>query len=385
MSASSPFAPAPFTINIAAEQIEDLHRRLDQTRWPEQGAGGEWSSGVPADWLREVVRYWRCDFDWQKQQDELNQLPQYSWQCDSGSLHFVHCPSPHTGALPLVLTHGWPGSFVEFQHLVGPLTEPEKYGGDAADAFHVICPSLPGYTFSSPPADKGWNTARIAEQQAALMAQLGYDRYGVQGGDWGAAVSSAMAHIDAQHCIGLHLNMVIAPPPTEGDPMEGLTEQELQNLQRFQHWMGDGNGYFRIQATRPDTLGFGLTDSPAGLAAWILEKFRDWSDCDGEISNTMELDQVLTNISLYWFTGSITSAARLYYEESQDERDLSPIAVPTAGALFPGDIICPPRRWAEKIYNIQQWTQHGRGGHFAAMEVPELLLEDVRRFYRALR
>ena len=375
-----------FTIAIADSALEDLHRRLRDTRWPEQMAGSEdWSAGAPLDYVRQVTDYWRDSFDWRAQERQLNELPHYLAEVDGLKLHFVHQPSPHPHAIPLVLTHGWPGSFVEFQRLVGPLSEPEKHGGDAADAFHVICPSLPGYTFSQAPAQGGFNTARIAQLQHQLVRGLGYDRYAVQGGDWGAMVSSAMARQYPQDCLGLHLNMVVALPPQEGDPMQGVDEEEMQDLAAVQHWQSDGAGYFRIQATRPNTLGFALTDSPAGLAAWILEKFRDWSDCDGDIAKTLDLDQVLTNISLYWFTGSITSAARLYYEEERGERDFSPVQVATAGAIFPHELMKPPRAWAEQMYQIERWTRMPKGGHFAALEEPDLLLEDIRTFFRTLR
>lgn len=379
--------PTRFEIHIEQTAIDDLHQRLRATRLPQQMTGKEddWTAGTPVSYLQSILDYWLHDFDWRAQENRLNRLPQYLTEVDGIKLHFVHRPSPHQHAVPLVLTHGWPGSFVEFRDLVDALAEPEKHGGDAADAFHVICPSLPGYTFSEAAVEPGMNTAAIARLQRKLVQQLGYDRYAVQGGDWGAAVSAAMARQDPEHCIGLHLNMVIALPPQGDDPMAGVTADEMQGVQDLQHWMTAGNGYFRIQATRPNTLGFALSDSPAGLAAWILEKFRDWSDCDGDIASTLQLDQVLTNISLYWFTGSITSAARLYYEEELAPSDFSPISVPTAGALFPRELVKPPRVWADKIYNIQRWTRYDRGGHFAAMEVPELLLADIRQFFRTVR
>ncbi|MGI9345883.1 MAG: epoxide hydrolase family protein [Gammaproteobacteria bacterium] len=379
--------PHPFRIDIPQNQLDDLHQRLDSTRWPRQTqtAQDQWQAGVPVDYLRTIIKYWRHEFDWRAQEAQLNELPQYRCRVGDVDVHFVHQPSTHPAAIPLVMTHGWPGSFVEFQKLVGPLTQPERYGGDAADAFHLICPSIPGYTFSSAPESSGWNTQKIARTQLELIKILGYNSYGVQGGDWGSMISSSMARQDPDNCLGLHLNMVVAMPPETANPMEGVTELEQKGLQAMQHWQTEGGGYFRIQATRPETLGFGLTDSPVGLAAWILEKFRDWSDCDGDISNTLDLDQVLTNISLYWFTGSITSAARLYYEEEHSERDFSFISVPTGAALYPAEIFSPPKIWAEKMYNIQHWNRYQRGGHFAAMEVPDLLLEDVRTFFRPLR
>ena len=376
---------SPFTIDVPDAAVNDLKQRLENTRWPQQLDGTAWTWGTPVEYMKRILDHWLSGYSWRAEEQQLNSFDQFIADKNGARLHFIHQRSEHEHALPLVITHGWPGSVAEFRHVIKPLTQPEQFGADPADAFHVICPSMPGYGFSSAPEEPGCNTRAIAEGQLRLMQALGYERFGVQGGDWGAMVSSAMARLAPERVAGLHLNMVVAVPPAEGDPMAGVLPEEAAGLENLQHWRTEGGGYFRIQATRPHTLGFGLTDSPIGLAAWILEKFRDWSDCDGDIEKSFAIDEVLTNICLYWFSGSITSAARLYYEDEHSERDFSYIEVPTAGALFPREIIIPPRVWAEKLYNIQRWSRYDRGGHFAAFEVPELWLQDVRAFFRDLR
>ena len=375
----------PFKIRIPEDQLEDLDRRLRHTRFPRQLDPAGHASGISADLMAEVVDHWVDAFDWRREESRLNEMPQFTEQIDGINLHFAHIRSPHEGALPLVMTHGWPGSFAEFCRIAPLLTHPEDHGGKAEDAFHLVCPSIPGYTFSSPPVAEGFNTMEAAKVQVELMRRLGYERYGVQGGDWGSVISANIARHVPEQVAGLHMNMPVAfPPPDMDDPMSVVTEEEGAGLAALQHWQTEGGGYFRIQSTRPDTLGFGLTDSPTGLAAWILEKFHAWSDGE-DITETFGLDELLTNICLYWFTGSITSAARLYYEQEHHPVAPTKIRVPTAAAIFPKEIFCPPKAWVEALYNLQRWTKMEAGGHFAAMEQPQALAEDVRAFFAGLR
>ncbi len=303
-------------------------------------------------------------------------------------IHFIHVRSRHENALPLIVTHGWPGSIFEFYKIIEPLTDPTAHGGAAGDAFHVVCPSIPGYGFSDAPPEPGWDCRKMAEINVALMARLGYERYAAQGGDWGAMISTFTGLLDAPHCVGIHLNMAIAAPPKDGDPRAGLTEKELEGLRRFSEWRKNETGYQAIQGTKPQTLGYSLNDSPAGLAAWIVEKFRTWSDCGGDIESRFSRDELLTNVMIYWVSQSITSSARLYCESMRagsfgriEER----VDVPTAIAVFPGELMHPPRAWVERIFNLARWTEMPSGGHFAALEEPARLVEDVRAFFRDYR
>jgi pimeloyl-ACP methyl ester carboxylesterase len=303
-------------------------------------------------------------------------------------VHFVHARSPNPNAMPLLLTHGWPGSFVEFVDLVGPLTDPAAHGGDASDAFHVVIPSLPGFGFSGKPTDPGWNPEKMADVLAALMARLGYERYGVQGGDWGAIIGRSLAGNYPEHVIGLHSNfMTGGPPPGVADPNEGVPEAELALRAERTEAFAEGSAYQDIQGTKPQTLGYGLNDSPAGLAAWIVEKFHGWTDNDGNPESAIPRDRILTNVTLYWVTESIASSTRIYYESRHTPatRPVRYVEVPTGVAVFPKEIYFTPRRWAEARYNVVRWTMMPRGGHFAALEEPDLLLDDVRAFFRDLR
>ena len=344
------------------------------------------------DYLRELVTYWREEYDWREQERQLNQFDHFKTRIDDLDIHFIHQRSPEENALPLLILHGWPGSIVEFMKMIGPLTDPVAHGGRAEDAFHVVVPSLPGYGFSERPREPGMGPEQIADINAQLMARLGYDRYGTQGGDWGAVVSRWIAYKDAEHVAGLHLNFVMAGPPAgAANPMEGVAPEELQRMRERQASLTDATGYTQIQGTKPQTLGYGLNDSPAGLAAWIVEKFHAWCDCQGDVESIFTKDELLTNIMLYWVTETATSAARLYYESRREAgaglltAPPGRIEVPTGAALFPYEFTIPPRRWAEAHYNITRWTEMAQGGHFAAFEQPELLLEDVRAFYRDLR
>ena len=378
----------PFTIRIPDAVLTDLKARLAAARLPEPLQGDGWTHGTDIGYLRQLVDYWRKGFDWRAQERRLNQLEQFTTTIDGLTVHFVHRRSKHANALPLLITHGWPGSFVEFTKIIGPLTDPEAHGGTAADAFHVVMPSIPGFAFSQAPREPGYDPARIAALEASLMARLGYSRYGVQGGDWGSIISTQVALADAPHVAGLHLNMCFGAPPAGTDPNAGLTERERERVKTRQTFQNEETGYQQIQGTKPQTLGVALNDSPVGLAAWIVEKFRTWCDCNGDPETVFTKDELLTNITLYWVTQTAASSARIYYESRHAAP--SPMAgrrieVPTACADFPKEIIWSPRRWLEGRYNITRWTEMPKGGHFAALEQPQLLVDDVRAFFRDLR
>jgi pimeloyl-ACP methyl ester carboxylesterase len=373
----------PYRIDVAQAQLDDLVDRLGRTRWPEPETVDDWSQGIPLAYVQDVCRYWAEDYDWKATQDRLNALPQWRTELDGLGIHFIHVRSPEPTAFPLVLTHGWPGSIVEFMKVIGPLTDPAKHGGDASDAFHVVCPSLPGYGFSDKPTAAGWDVARIARAWAALMRRLGYERYGAQGGDWGAAVSTSIGQQDPEHCAGIHLNLVAAGPGRTG--MDDLTPAEAAALEAMGEHDRWGTGYSKQQSTRPQTLGYGLVDSPAGQAAWILEKFWAWTDCDGHPENVLTRDELLDNVMLYWLPAAGASSARLYWESFRSF-GREAVTVPMGGAIFPKEIIRPSRRWAERRYtDIRRWTEMERGGHFAALEQPTALVEDVRAFFRLVR
>jgi microsomal epoxide hydrolase len=317
----------------------------------------------------------------------LNRFPQFLTEIDGVDLHFLHVRSPEPDALPLIITHGWPGSIVEFTKIIGPLTDPVAHGGDAADAFHVVCPSIPGYGFSGRPRERGWDIARVARANAELMARLGYDRYGAQGGDWGSMISRQMAVHDPDHMVGVHLNMLITFPPGQPDDFDGLTDAERLALADAARWNEEASAYSKIQGTRPQTLAYGLTDSPAGQLAWIAEKFRDWTDCDGVPDAAIDRDTLLTNVTVYWVTATAGSSARMYYEtlHSDPIARQAPVTIPVGAAVFPKEMYRPIRRWAERNHRIVHWSEFERGGHFAAMEQPDALVGDVRSSFRPLR
>ncbi len=369
-----------YSIDIPQSRVRDMLLRVENARWPDQVENHDWSQGTELSYLRDLCAYWVDGFSWNEQERVMARLPQFETLIDDVRMHFVHARSTHESAKPLVLVHGWPGSFMEFHRLIPMLTQPEKFGGSPDDAFHVVAPSLPGYGFSSTPTVRGWGLERIAKSIDTLMDGLGYDRYGAQGGDWGSPISLAIGRLFPKRVMGVHVNMVPVPPPQDAD-MSALTPQELVNLQHSVIWQTEGNGYFRQQSTKPQTLGYGLMDSPVGLAAWMIEKFRDWSDCDGEVETTFDRDWLLTSISLYWLTGNVTSASRLYWEQEHNPAPLTCQEVPVACAIFPKDIVVPPRAWAEVHLNVQRWTNFEKGGHFAAAEEPELLAADVREFF----
>jgi len=383
MSDTGSEAITPFEIAISETDLRDLRERLTRTRLPDPETPDDWSQGVPLDYMREVIAYWRDDYDWRRAEAALNAHPQFTTRIDGLDVHFLHLRSPHAGALPLVITHGWPGSVVEFLKVLGPLTDPVRHGGDAADAFHVVCPSLPGYAFSGKPTAPGWSVERIARAWDTLMRRLGYDRYVAQGGDWGAMVTTLIGVQDLGACAGLHLNMpVVAPDP---DTMDELTEREQAALAGIQHYRDWDSGYSKQQSTRPQTLGYGLADSPAGQAAWILEKFWAWTDCGGHPENVLTRDELLDNVMLYWLSNSGASSARLYWE-SFGHANMDAVDLPVGCSIFPKEIFRCSRRWAEKRFsNLIHWNELERGGHFAAFERPGAYVEEVRTCFRALR
>jgi len=376
-------AIAPFKIAIPDAQLADLKRRLQATRWPDKETPGDWSQGIPLAYVQDVCRYWANDYDWRKREALLNRFAQFKTTIDGVEIHFIHVRSPHANALPLVMTHGWPGSIVEFQKVIEPLTEPTKHGGNAADAFHVVCPSLPGYSFSGKPTSPGWNTEKIGRAWSQLMPRLGYPKYVAQGGDWGAIVTTAIGLQDTKNCLGIHLNMPIVTP----DPatMNDLTEREKSALAGMQHYADWDSGYSKQQSTRPQTLGYGLADSPSGQAAWIIEKFWSWMDCDGHPENVLTRDELLDNVMLYWLTNSAASSARLYWESfNKVARD--PVKIPTGCSIFPKEIFRCSKRWAEKRFEkLVHWSDLDKGGHFAAFEVPQTFVNEVRTCFRHMR
>ncbi len=376
--AVEPSAVEPFTVDVREEAVADLRRRLRDTRWPDPATAGDWSQGVPLPWLQEVCRYWAGEHDWSRAQAELNSSPQVTTVVDGLRVHLLHVRSPHPGALPLVLTHGWPGSVVEFLDLLRPLTEPE----DPQDAFHVVVPSLPGYGWSGKPVAPGWGPARTADAWAEVMRRLGYERFGAQGGDIGSFVSANLGARHPDRVAGVHLNMVVTGPP------EGQTDfdaREQRALDRLREFRTDGSAYSHQHRTRPQTLGYGLTDSPAGQAAWILEKFAAWTD--GDPVDAIGLDRLLDDVSVYWFTATATSSARMYWEMARAPQEREPrVEVPTGVSLFPHEIFQPPREWVQRqLTDLRAWREHDSGGHFAALERPAELVADVREFFRPLR
>ena len=367
-------------MDVPAEAVEDLRRRLRSTRWPDEPTVPGWEQGVPPAYLRALCRYWAEEYDWPARQARLNAVPQLLVEVDGLPIHVLHARSPHPGALPLVLTHGWPGSVAEFLDVIGPLTHPE----DTADAFSVVIPSLPGYGWSGKPTAPGWGPARTADAWAEVMRRLGYERFGAQGGDIGSFVSANLGARHPDRVAGVHLNMVLAGPP-EG--RTEFTEREQRALDRARAFIDDGAAYYQQQRTRPQTLGYGLTDSPAGQCAWILEKFAAWSDCGGDPVTTLGADRLLDHVSTYWFTGSATSSARMYWEMGRAPGERAPrVEVPSGVSVFPYEIGAPPREWAqEQLRDLRMWHEHDSGGHFAAMERPDALVADLREFFRPLR
>jgi len=381
----------PFKIDIPQADLDDLHRRITATRWPEELPGVGWKRGVPLGYLRDLAQYWRDKYDWRSAEADLNQLPQYTTKIDGATIHFLHVRSPEPDATPLLLTHGWPGSVAEFLDVVGPLSDPRAHGDDPADAFHLVIPSMPGYGFSQPLAETGWDVPRIAAAWAELMRELGYESYGTQGGDAGSVISLEVARADPSHVIGAHVNMLMTFP--SGDPAElaDLSETDQARLGKLATFDAELSGYMKAMATRPQTLAYGLNDSPVGLLAWIVEKFGEWTDSGGVPENAVDRDRMLTIISIYWFTQSAGPSAHFYYEGAEGVRQAAagvqppPLTVPVGVAVFPHDIFVPIRRLANRdIPTLSHWTEFKCGGHFAAMEQPKLLTDDIRSFFRSL-
>jgi pimeloyl-ACP methyl ester carboxylesterase len=378
-----------FVINVKQAVLKDLTRRLDTVRWPDEITDAAWDFGTNLAYMKALVAHWRDGYDWQKQEAALNKLPQYRLDLDGQNLHFVHAHGKGPAPLPLIITHGWPGSFVEMVKLIPLLTDPVAHGASAADSFDVVVPSLPGYGFSDRPRARGVNPQRVAALWARLMEALGYQRFGAQGGDWGSAVSSALGLDHPERIIGIHLNF-IAGRYLLGGTLEETPSDPIASayLAKLRAWWNSEGGYNHLQATKPQTLAYGLNDSPVGLAAWIVEKFRTWSDCAGDLERVFSKDELLNNIMIYWITETISSSTRLYWEGRERPLRLSAtnsVRPPVAVAVFPKEIPMPPRELAERGYNITRWTEMPAGGHFAAMEQPELLASDLREFFRPLR
>ena len=375
----------PFEIQISDEDLIDLKSRLERTRFPDAETPNDWSQGLPLEYAREIRDYWLNDYDWRSREAYFNRFPQYTTSIDGLPIHFIHCPSPHPEARPLVITHGWPGSIVEFHKVIDPLVNPTEHGGDAADAFHVVCPALPGYGFSGKPTETGWGVEKIAGAWNTLMTRLGYDSYFAQGGDWGSAITTAIGMQNLGPCAGIHLNMVSAAPSEEAK--NNPTERDKQAFAGGQYYNEWGAGYSKQQATRPQTLGYGLADSPMGQAAWIMEKFYEWTDCDGHPENALTREEMLDNVMFYWLTSSGASSARLYWESFGSAFGAgNKVEVPTGASIFPKEIVATPRSWAEgRFSNIVYWNELEKGGHFAAFEQPEQFVSEVRNCFRLMR
>ncbi|WP_250004830.1 epoxide hydrolase family protein [Actinoplanes sp. M2I2] len=378
----------PFRIDIAQAQLDDLNTRLANTRWPDELPGVGWSRGVPVAYLREVADYWRTGYDWRAQEATLNRHPQHLTTIDGQNLHFLHVPSPEPDATPLLLLHGWPGGVVDFLDVIGPLSDPRSHGGDPAEAFHLVIPSLPGFGFSTPLAGPGMNAARVAGILGTLMSRLGYDRYGVHGYDWGAWIAPGVARWDPDGVIGVHVAAMVTLPAGADGELDSLSEADQRRWQRMQH---ANDGYFHCNSKRPQTVGYALTDSPVGQLAWIVEKFKEHTDPEDALpEDSIDRDRILTDVSIYWLTGTAASAAQIYYEEisasprgSDDGAGSRRGTVPTGVLVSGQDTTIRP--WAERDHHVVHWTELGQGGHFLAMEAPELLVDDLRTFFRKLR
>ena len=377
----------PFRIDIPQEAIEDLRRRLTQTRWPSQIEGTGWSRGVPVDYLRSLAQAWADEFDWRAVESRLNQYPQFTTEIDGANIHFFHVRSPEPDATPLIMTHGWPGSVAEYLDVIGPLTDPRAHGGDPAAAYHLVIPTPPGFGFSGPTTEQGWDIGRIAAAWAELMARLGYEKYAVQGSDLGTWISMALSAMDHEHVIGAHVNFLLTPPPDNPEIMGTLTPEDFQRLGTMGSWITEKSAYMWVQSTRPQTLSYALTDSPVGQLAWIAEKFYEWTDSTDSPQDAVSTEQLLANVSIYWFTATAGSSAGHYYDTAHDPSAWAPRergTVPTGVAVsLTQDVAI--RKLAERDHNVVHWSEFERGGHFAAMENPEFLAGDVRAFFGGLR
>jgi len=375
----------PFIFDAPEQALTDLKNRLAATRWPERETPNDWSQGVPLAYLQEICAYWREEYDWRRCETRLNYWPQFLTNLQGLAIQFMHVRSPVPTALPLVITHGWPGSVVEFLKVVGPLSDPAAHGGDPRDAFHLVCPTLPGFGFSGKPTAPGWNIERIGQAWGELMARLGYARYVAQGGDWGSMVTHSMALTETAHCAGIHVNMALVTPTA--DSRSNLTAFEQAAIAGGKHYWEWDSGYSKQQSTRPQTLGYGLVDSPSGQAAWILEKFWAWTDCNGSPENALTRDELLDNIMFYWLPAAAASSARLYWESfGKTASPQAPIHLPVGVSIYPHEIFRPSRRWAQARYtHLTHYNVLDKGGHFAAFEQPEIFVDEVRSAFRALR
>jgi len=387
------FAIRPFRINVPEEALVDLRRRVLATRWPDRETVTDRSQGAQLAKIQELVRYWGTDYDWRKVEAQLNALPQFLTEIDGLDIHFLHVRSRHPNALPLIITHGWPGSILELLKVIGPLADPTAHGGRAEDAFDLVIPSMPGYGFSGKPQGTGWGPDRMARAWDELMRRLGYMRYASQGGDWGSVVSDAMARQAPTGLLGIHVNMPATVPPEvakalqDGDPApSGLSAAEKAAFEQMNALYTKGSGYAGMMVTRPQTLGYSLADSPAGLAAWFYDKFADWTYSGGEPERVLTKDEMLDDITLYWLTNTETSSARLYWENNANNFNAVDISIPAAVTVFPGEIYRAPRSWAERAYHkLIYFNEVDKGGHFAAWEQPELFAAEIRAAFRSLR
>lgn len=377
----------PFVIAIPDADLEDLSLRLSTTRWPEQETVNDWSQGIPLAYTRELADYWASSYDWRRCEERLNRWPQFKTAIDDIDIHFIHCKSPHPNALPLIISHGWPGSVIEFHKIIDALVDPVAHGGRAEDAFHVVAPSLPGFGFSSKPGTTGTSVEKIGRMWGQLMARLGYQRYVAQGGDWGSVITQSMGQTETSHCAGIHITMpIVAPDPDTMDSLSEVEQSALEGMTFYNDW---DSGYSKQQSTRPQTLSYGLADSPVGQMAWIVEKFYAWTDCEKNGSmhpeNVLSKDELLDNVMLYWLNNCAASSARLYWE-SFNTPNLAPIDMPVGCSMFPREIFRSSRRWAEKRFsNLIHWNELPRGGHFAALEKPDVFIDEVRNCFRQLR
>lgn len=373
----------PFNVEIHDDHITDLVTRLRNTRWPNQETVTDWSQGVPLAYMHSLAEHWATAYDFQRLPSRLNSHPNFLTKIDGIDIHFLHIRSSNDDATPLLLTHGWPGSIVEFLNVIGPLSEPQQFNADPSDAFHLVIPSLPGFGFSGKPTTTGWGVEKIGEVWSQLMARLGYERYVAQGGDWGSVVTTAIARQDPQHCAAIHLNMVVVPPDAGATDLTDLEKSALAGLKFYQDW---DSGYSKQQSTRPQTLGYGLVDSPSGLAAWIVEKFWAWSDHDGHPEDVISRDELLDNIMVYWINAAAASSARLYWESFGGSGKANPIDTPMGATIFPKEIFRTSERFAKAMFpNIIYWSVKDRGGHFSAFEQPTVFTEEVRNCFRQVQ
>lgn len=380
-------AITPFKVDIPESQLDDLRQRLALTRWPEKETCSDWEQGIPLEYTRELAQYWATDYDWRRFEQKINNWPQFITCIDDIDVHFIHVKSKHENALPLIISHGWPGSVVEFHKIIDALVDPTAHGGSADDAFHVVAPCLPGFGFSGKPETTGTSVEKIGSMWGQLMARLGYDSYVAQGGDWGSMITLSIGQTQAQHCKGIHVNMPLVIP--DPDTMADLTEAEQGALEDMGKYTEQGSGYSKQQSTCPQTLGYGLADSPVGQMAWVVEKFYMWTDCEENGTrhpeNVLSKDELLDNVMFYWLNNTSASSGRLYWE-SFNSANLDPINMPVGCSIFPKELFRCSRRWAEKRFtNLIHFNELDKGGHFAALEQPVTFLEEVRSCFRTLR